>query len=110
MEKPTKYKVGDRFIVDITEVNTSGMGVVYYLGNQLTASERQLDFLEVFEQSPLLKEKEAEKPKNDTHTLEELRERIMRLNIVLGECVKKYKDLKAQTSEVCQILDAEIEE
>ena len=106
----SKYQVGDKFIVEITNIDSKGMGTVIYLDDSIPVTEKQLDVLEQYLNVPLSVKSGSQKPKNDTHTLEELRERIMRLNIVLGECVKKYKDLKAQTSEVCQILDAEIEE
>ena len=106
----SKYQVGDKFIVEITNIDSKGMGTVIYLDDSIPVTEKQLDVLEQYSNVPLSNNAKSQKPKNDTHTLEELRERIMRLNIVLGECVKKYKDLKAQTSEVCQILDAEIEE
>lgn len=106
----SKYQVGDKFIVEITNIDSKGMGTVIYLDDSIPVTEKQLDVLEQYSTVPLSNNAKNQKPKNDTHTLEELRERIMRLNIVLGECVKKYKDLKAQTSEVCQILDAEIEE
>lgn len=106
----SKYQVGDKFIVEITNIDSKGMGTVIYLDDSIPVTEKQLDVLEQYSTVPLSSNSKSQKSKNDTHTLEELRERIMRLNIVLGECVKKYKDLKAQTSEVCQILDAEIEE
>lgn len=106
----SKYQIGDKFIVEITNIDSKGMGTVIYLDDSIPVTEKQLDVLEQYSSVPLSSNSKSQKPKNDTHTLEELRERIMRLNIILGECVKKYKDLKAQTSEVCQILDAEIEE
>lgn len=104
----SKYEVGDRFIVEVTKIDSGGMGTVIYLDEAIMVTEKQLDGLEVYAYTPLSKETEEKEPKKDTYTLEDLQERIMKLNMLLGDFVKKYKDLKAQTEEACVILDNEI--
>ena len=84
-----KYEVGDRFEVEITSVDSQGMGDLYWLNEIIMVNELQLKQLEMIE-TPLSESVENSEPEKKTYTPEDLLERISRANIILGELIKTY--------------------
>lgn len=103
-----KYKVGDRFVVTITNVDDTGMGVVYTLNDAIYANTTQLREFEY--QEPTLSESvscPAEEKK--TYTPEDLLERIARANSILSELIKTYIEVTQTVNHIPDI-DERIEE
>lgn len=84
-----KYEVGDRFEVEVTTVDDSGLGTIYWLNEKIMVNELQLNELEKIEVS-LSEPVAPSEPVKRTYTPEDLLERISRANIILGELIKTY--------------------
>ena len=85
-----KYHVGDRFEVEITNVDDTGMGTVYYL-NDIMVIEQQLNILEQIEKTSLSNENVCVNETPKAHTPEDLKNRIFALSKLLAETIEAYE-------------------
>lgn len=99
-----KYKVGDRFISTITDVNDTGMGVTYELNERAVVAESALDSMTLFKPSSL----PVDKPKEDKpreYTLEELKERIFVLSDLLHKATTAYRESVSKVKDSIEAVD-----
>ena len=99
-----KYEVGDRFEVEITSVDSQGMGDLYWLNEIIMVNELQLKQLEMIE-TPLSEPVGPDEPEKKTYTPEDLLERISRANIILGELIKTYVEMMQTVNHIPAIDD-----
>lgn len=87
----SKYKVGDEFIVTITEVDESGMGAVYTLSDSIpNVTERMLDDFVPYNALNSSTEPPKEEKARE-YTLEELQKRICKISDILNATVEAYR-------------------
>lgn len=100
-----KYEAGNKFVVNITEVDDSGMGTLYWLNGVMMCNDKQLDkFIPLSdEELPMAAPKKA-------HTLDDLRNRIFLLSKTLAEVIEEYEKAKSRVDIACEIADSVIEE
>lgn len=103
-----KYEVGDRFEVEVTTVDDSGLGTIYWLNEKIMVNELQLNELEKLE-VPLSEPVAPNEPVKRTYTPEDLLERISRANVILGELIKTYVEA-AQTINHIPAIDSTLED
>ena len=106
----SKYEIGDRFVVTITNVCDSGMGTEYYLNDVMRATDFDLDKFEIEQLVPLSKESEQQIDGSKTYTPEDLLSRILYLSGVLKDVIEKYVDMKGTLEEGIPNLDRIIED
>ena len=99
-----KYNVGDRFIVEITDVSTTGMGTVIYLNDSVAVNEKQLDNFEKL--LPVESVEQNISVKKSTYTLEDMQERVYRLSSALSKAIGRLHEMRAETTSACQQIDS----
>ena len=102
------YKVGDQFIVEITEVSDTGMGVVYYLNDMLAIDGKKLGMLEPYV-TPV-EETSTKAAKKRTHTPEELRNKIFALSGLLAKTIETYQQVTSEIDGAGSAIDRALEE
>ena len=106
----SKYEIGDRFIVTITNVDDGGMGTEYVLDDQMVVSDFVLDRLEMAEIAPFSSDGEMPVSGDKTYTPDDLLSRILYLCNLLNETTQKYCDMKGILDEGIKNLDKVIED
>ena len=105
-----KYEIGDKFQVEIVDVDESGMGVAYTLSNDMIVTDAHLDkSIMIWTNEPLSEEVKEDKSEKKTYTPEDLLERISRANVILGELIKTYVEA-TQTINHIPAIDERLEE
>ena len=100
------YNVGDKFIVEITDISDSGMGTVYYLDDILTVTDKNIGKLEKY--TPVTET--AKKPKaKKTHTPEELRDKIFALSALLASTIETYHAITSELNGAGSAIDHALE-
>lgn len=100
-----KYQVGDRFEVEITDIDETGMGKMFYLNDCVGVTEKQLDRFD-FKDTPfpeVANIKKVEKPKE--YTLESLKVRIFRLSKLLANSIEAYENMSKGIEAVSNDID-----
>ena len=101
----SKYKLGDRFIVTITDVDDGGMGTLYRLDGGIMMTDYELDKLETVEIAPLSDKYEDTTSEPKTYTPDDLLSRILYLCQLLNDTTQKYCDMKGMLEEGVPNLD-----
>ena len=105
-----KYKVGDMFLMEITDMSDSGMGTVYYLNNLVGVSEDMLiKTNSEYEMSPVKENATENKPKT-AHTPEELKLKIFALSKLLAETIEVYQNVTRNIEIESQKIDSYLED
>lgn len=102
------YKIGDQFIVEITDISDSGMGMVFYLDDLLTVTDKNIDKLTPIE-SPVEEVKPAKKEKQ-THTPEELKNKIFALSKLLANTIETYQKVTSEIDGAGYAIDLALED
>lgn len=102
------YKIGDQFIVEITDISDSGMGMVFYLDDLLTVTDKNIDKLTPIE-SPVEEVNPAKKEKK-AHTPEDLKNRIFALSELLSNMIKLYRQTTADIEQGVETIDLVLED
>lgn len=90
----SKYQIGDKFELEIVDVDEDGMGVLYTCSPKVFVSDLDLDQMVRIEDEPLSEVNvSAEKPR-ETHTPDDLLSRILYLSKLLNDTIDKYIDIK----------------
>ena len=100
-----KYKVGEQFIVTITQVDETGMGVTFTLDDSMITTEPVLSMLQRYEKRPSLP---VEPPKDDKpreYTLDELKERIFVLSDLLHKATTAYRESASKLKDSIEAVD-----
>lgn len=100
-----KYQTGDRFEVEITDIDETGMGKMFYLNDCVGVTEKQLDRFD-FKDTPfpeVANIKKVEKPKE--YTLESLKVRIFRLSKLLANSIEAYENMSKGIEAVSNDID-----
>lgn len=97
-----KYQIGDRFEVEITDIDDLGVGIMYYLNDCIGVTEKQLDKFE-FKDTPF--EGVVKKPERKEYTLDGLREKIFRLSKMLSKSIEAYENMKMGIEAVSDDID-----
>lgn len=103
----SEYNVGDRFLVEITEIDDSGMGTTYWLNDRIRAYNDDLAIMEMI--PPVEEETSSEQPKA-THTLDDIRNRIMILSKLLANSIETYEKVKQEINGAVDYIDSVIED
>lgn len=90
-----KYKLGERFIVDVTKVDDTGMGVTYTLGDMVIVSENALDYLTPYKVDEM-PENTQNGNKVKEYTLDELHRRIFAISDILHKTIEAYIQAEAK--------------
>lgn len=101
------YKEGDKFIVEITEVNSTGMGTVYYLNDVLAIDAKKLGALEPYTPVEEVQKKPKEKK---AHTPEELKNKIFSLSKLLANTIDTYQKVTNQINDGVKMVDLALED
>ena len=102
------YKVGDQFLVEITDIADSGMGTVYYLDDIITLTDKNIDKITPYE-SPVGEVKPAKKQKT-AHTPEDLKNRIFALSELLSSMIKLYRQTASDIEKGVEAIDLALED
>lgn len=98
-----KYQVGDRFEVEITDIDETGMGKMFYLNDCVGVTANQLDRFD-FKDTPFPGVvKKVEEPKE--YTLDSLRDRIFRLSKLLSNSIEAYENMAKGVKTVSDDID-----
>lgn len=100
-----KYKVGEQFIVTITQVDETGMGVTFTLDDSMITTEPVLSMLQRYEKPSSLP---VEPSKEDTpreYTLDELKERIFVLSDLLHKATTAYRESASKLKDSIEAVD-----
>lgn len=103
----SKYNLGDKFIVEITDLDDSGMGTIYWLNERLRAYDDDLGCFEMI--APVEEMKMDEQPKA-THTLDDLRNRVIVLSKMLANAIESYEKVKSEVNGAVDYIDSVISE
>ena len=98
------YKVGDRFEVEITDINTSGMGTVIYFNDVVAVSDKQIQAFDKI--APVESTEQSVLTKKNTYTLEDMQERVYRLSSALSKAIERLHEMRAETTSACQQIDS----
>lgn len=101
------YKVGDQFLVEITDISDSGMGTVYYLDDILTITDKNIGQLELY--TPVTEAPTESTPKK-THTPEELKNKIFALSALLAKTIETYQKVTSDISGAGSAIDRALED
>ena len=101
------YKVGDQFLVEITDISESGMGKVYYLDDILTITDKNIGQLELF--TPVANVTSKAVPKK-THTPEELKNKIFALSKLLANTIETYQKVTSEIDGAGYAIDLALED
>lgn len=104
-----KYKVGDRFIVTLTDIEEMGMGTLYTLDNIIQTDKVGIGRLERIENVSDCHVEQISEPKAREYTLEELQERILVISDLLNQTVTAYREAKGNLKNGIELADAEME-
>ena len=100
-----KYNVGERFEVEITKVDDTGMGTLYELNDCCFVGEYEIDKF-----SPLSAAEKKDGVPIKTHTPEDLKNRIFTLSKLLAEAIEKYETITYSTQASVEMIDGIINE
>lgn len=104
-----KYKVGEQFIVTITQVDETGMGVTFTLDDSMITTEPVLSMLQRYEKYPRIHPSmPVEPPKDDKpreYTLDELKERIFVLSDLLHKATTAYRESASRLKDSIEAVD-----
>lgn len=103
----SKYEIGDRLVVEITDIDEGGMGTAYVLNNKIFVTDADLDLCEILPPLSELREEPEKDPK--TYTPDDLMIRIKQLSTILKETIDKYIELKYALQDGIPNLDDTIE-
>ncbi len=101
-----KYKVGDKFVIEITNVDGTGMGTVYTVNDSVNMVEIELDKFAPLSNEEDVKENKSEK----THTPTDLMDRIMLLTTLLTQTISVYEEVTGKTDATCNMVDSSIKD
>lgn len=102
----TTYNIGDQFLVEITDISSTGMGTVYYLDDCLTATNMNIDKLTKY--TPVEGSATSRKAKK-TYTPEELKNKIFALSGILASMIDKYQKITSDLATASESLDIVLE-
>jgi hypothetical protein len=100
-----KYQIGDRFEIEITDIDETGMGKMFYLNDCVGVTEKQLDRFD-FKDTPfpeVANIKKVERPKE--YTLDSLKVRIFRLSKLLANSIEAYENMSKGVEAVSNDID-----
>lgn len=103
-----KYKVGDKFIVTLTDVEEMGMGTLYTLDNIIQTDKVGIGRLERVENVPDCHVEQISEPKVREYTLNELQERILVISDLLGKTVEAYREAKRNLKNGIDVADNDL--
>lgn len=104
-----EYKVGDKFIVTLTDVEEMGMGTLFTLNNVIQTDKVGIGRLERIENVPDCHVEQISEPKPKEYTLNELQERILVISDLLNQTVTAYREAKSNLKSGIELADAEME-
>lgn len=104
----SKYKVGDKFVCEITEVDDSGMGTFYWFNDRIRVYNEDLDSL-VFA-GATVEEVQPDITEEKTHTLESLKERVFILSKLLANTIESYEKVQKEVNGAVEYIDSVINE
>ena len=102
------YKIGDQFLVEITDIADSGMGTVYYLDDIITLTDKNIDKITPYE-SPVGDSRPTKKQKT-AHTPEDLKNRIFALSELLSSMIKLYRQTASDIEKGVEAIDLALED
>ena len=102
----TTYNIGDQFLVEITDISSTGMGTVYYLDDCLTATNMNIDKLTKYTPVTNAHKKSAQKK---AHTPEELKNKIFALSSLLAATIEQYQKIMSELNTASETLDIVLE-
>lgn len=100
-----KYKVGEQFIVTITQVDETGMGVTFTLDDSMITTEPVLNMLQRYEKRPSLPVEPLKEDKPREYTLDELKERIFVLSDLLHKATTAYRESASKVKDSIDAVD-----
>lgn len=103
-----EYKVGDKFIVTLTDVEEMGMGTLFTLNNVIQTDKVGIGHLERVENVPDCHVEQISEPKVREYTLEELNERIFVISDLLAKTVEAYRKAKSNLKNGIEVADKEV--
>ena len=101
----SKYKIGDKFVAEITDLDDSGMGTIYWLNERLRVYDDDLGTMEMM--APVEAVESAEKPQT-AHTLDDLRNRVFTLSKLLANAIESYEKVKTEVNGAVDYIDTVI--
>ena len=103
-----EYKVGDKFIVTLTDVEEMGMGTLFTLNNVIQTDKVGIGHLERAENVPNCHTETFLEPQPRKYTLDELQERILVISDLLNQTVNAYREAKSNLKNGIEIADNEL--
>lgn len=103
----SKYKIGDRFIVEITDLDDGGMGTAYTLNGSMFATDAHLDVFELLPPLSQETDKPIERPK--TYTSKDIFRRIKSASALLNDLLQVYAEMTDCIDNI-DVIDKKIEE
>ena len=100
-----KYKIGEQFIVTITQVDETGMGVTFTLDDSMITTEPVLNMLQRYEKRPSLPVEPSKEDKPREYTLDELKERIFVLSDLLHKATTAYRESASKVKDSIDAVD-----
>lgn len=100
-----KYKVGEQFIVTITQVDETGMGVTFTLDDSMITTEPVLNMLQRYEKPSSLPVEPPKEDKPREYTLDELKERIFVLSDLLHKATTAYRESASKLKDSIEAVD-----
>lgn len=100
-----KYKVGEQFIVTITQVDETGMGVTFTLDDSMITTEPVLNMLQRYEKPSSLPVEPPKEDKPREYTLDELKERIFVLSDLLHKATTAYRESASKVKDSIDAVD-----
>lgn len=100
-----KYKIGEQFIVTITQVDETGMGVTFTLDDSMITTEPVLNMLQRYKKPSSLPVEPPKEDKPREYTLDELKERIFVLSDLLHKATTAYRESASKVKDSIETVD-----